>query len=114
MAKKPSLFMVSYPELFCLLSFLALAALAVPITNDKLERNEKRSPQNVYPQGASDAVVLDIPTATAVGPPSASGAPYGDESLLGYDGNPVAGSAVVEDYELVPGQSADATEGIEV
>ena len=106
--------MIFYRELVCLLSFLTLSSLAVPIGNEKLERNEKRSPQNVYPQGASDAVVLDIPTATAVPPPSASGDLYGDESLLGYDGNPVSGSAVVEDYELVPGQSADAVEGIEV
>ena len=106
--------MFSYPLLFCLLSFLALLSLAVPIANDKVERNDKRSPQNVYPQGASDAVVLDIPTATAVPPPSASGHLYGDEALLGYDGNPVSGSAVVEDYVLVPGQSANAIEGIEV
>ena len=108
------LVMFLFPEFFCLLSFLALASLAVPIASDKLERNEKRSPQNVYPQGASDAVVLDIPTATAVPPPGASGGLYGDESLLGYDGNPVSGSAVVEDYELVPGQSADPIEGLEV
>ncbi|KAL8782764.1 MAG: hypothetical protein Q9195_009575 [Heterodermia aff. obscurata] len=113
-AKKISLVMIFYRELVCLLSFLTLSSLAVPIGNEKLERNEKRSPQNVYPQGASDAVVLDIPTATAVPPPSASGDLYGDESLLGYDGNPVSGSAVVEDYELVPGQSADAVEGIEL
>ena len=114
MANHISLVMVSYTRLFYLLSFLALASWAVPIANDKLAMNEKRSPQNVYPQGASDAVVLDIPTATAVPPSSASGGLYGDEGLLGYDGNPVTGSAIVEDYELVPGQSADAIEGIEV
>ncbi|KAL8786594.1 MAG: hypothetical protein Q9195_008151 [Heterodermia aff. obscurata] len=106
--------MFSFPKLFFLFSFLATLSLAVPIASEKLERNEKRFPQNVYPQGASDAVVLDIPTATAVSPPSASGGLYGDEDLLGYDGNPVSGSAIVEDYELVPGQSADATEGLEL
>ena len=114
MVRKLSLAMFLHRGLFCLLSFLAVASLAVPIASDQPQRNEKRSPQNVYPQGASDAVVLDIPSATAVPPPSASGELYGDESLLGYDGNPVTGSAVVEDYELVPGQSVDAVDGIEV
>ena len=70
--------------------------------------------QNVYPQGASDAVVLDLPTANPIPPPSATGDPYGSEALLGNDGNPVEGSAIVDHYQLVPGQLEDPTEGLEL
>ena len=70
--------------------------------------------QNVYPQGPSDAVVLDLPTANPVPPPSATGSVYGTEALLGYDGNPVQGSAIVDDYQLVPGQLENPTEGLEL
>lgn len=73
---------------------LAHFTCALPLADERLALNEKRAPQNVYPQGPSDAVVLDLPSATAVPPPSASGSPYGTEALLGYDGNPVSGSAV--------------------
>lgn len=102
------------PITFCFLSCLISSSLAVPIHDGGVKVQQKRSPQNVYPQGPSDAVVLDIPSATAVPPPTASGGLYGDEALLGYDGNPVSGSAVVEDYQLVPGQLADPIEGLEV
>ena len=70
--------------------------------------------QNVYPQGASDAVVLDLPTANPIPPPSATGDPYGSGDLLGNDGNPVEGSAVVDYYRLVPGQLEDPTQGLEL
>ena len=102
---------------FPVLSFslsLAPCTCALPLADEKLDLNEKRAPQNVYPQGPSDAVVLDLPSATAVPPPTASGSLYGPEALLGYDGNPVSGSAVVEDYQLVPGQLEDPKEGLEV
>ena len=73
---------------------------------------EKR--QNVYPQGPSDAVVLDLPTANPIPPPTATGAPYGTEALLGSDGNSVQGSAVVQNYQLVPGQLETPTDGLEL
>ena len=94
--------------------YLANLSLAIPINNERFDDNEKRSPQNVYPQGPSDAVVLDLPSATAVPPPTASGGLYGTDALQGYDGNPVSGSAIVEDYKLVPGQLEDPVEGLEV
>ena len=96
--------------------FLSLNSLshAIPIAGERPPLIGKRFPQNVYPQGASDAVVLDIPSATAVPPPNASGRLYGSEALLGYDGNPISGSAIVEDYQLVPDQLEDPTEGLEV
>ena len=74
----------------------------------------RRQAGNVYPQGASDAVVLDLPTAVAIPPPTATGNIYGTEALLGNDGNPVEGSAIVENYELVPGQLKDPVEGLEL
>ena len=83
-------------------------ATAVPLNP------ERRQAGNVYPQGPSDAVVLDLPSATAVPPPTASGSIYGTEALLGNDGNPVKGSAVVENFNLVPGQLEDPTEGLEL
>ena len=89
-------------------------SFAIPLANQRPTLNEKRSPQNVYPQGASDAVVLDLPSATAVPPPTASGGLYGNEGLLGPDGNPVKGSAIVKDYQLVPGQLENPDEGLEV
>ena len=88
--------------------YLAFQINAVPLSN------EKRQPQNVYLQGASDAVVLDLPTALPTPPPDASGSLYGTEALLGYDGYPVEGSAIVEDVKLVPGQLADPIEGLEL
>ena len=103
-------FLQTFVFFFSLDSF----CFAVPLTNQRPTVNEKRSPQNVYPQGASDAVVLDLPTATAVPPPTASGGLYGNEGLLGPDGNPVKGSAIVEDYQLVPGQLENPDEGLEV
>lgn len=93
-------------KFYALLS-LALHTSASPIAHDKRQGN-------VYPQGASDAVVLDIPAATAVPPPTATGDPYGSSELLGYDGNPVQGSAVVQDYRLVPGQLEDPDKGLEL
>ena len=87
---------------------LVAQATAVPLSH------ERRQAGNVYPQGPSDAVVLDEPTASVYPPPSATGSVYGTEILLGDDGNPVEGSAVVQDYQLVPGQLDDPTDGIEL
>jgi len=92
----------------CALLSVASITIAIPVDN------ERRQAGNVYPQGPSDAVVLDLPTANPVPPPSATGSVYGTEALLGYDGNPVEGSAVVEDYQLVPGQLEDTIEGLEL
>ena len=92
---------------FCAVLSLALHTSASPIAHDKRQGN-------VYPQGPSDAVVLDLPSATAVPPPGASGDLYGTSDLLGYDGNPVKGSAVVQDYKLVPGQLEDPDKGLEL
>ncbi|KXT14910.1 hypothetical protein AC579_3075 [Pseudocercospora musae] len=60
---------------------------------------------------------LDVPTATAFGPPGASGAQRGSKSLIGYNAaNPVDTSlpaTVPEDqFQLAPGQSEDADLGL--
>jgi len=63
----------------CALLSLASIAIAIPVGH------ERRQVGNVYPQGPSDAVVLDLPTANPVPPPSATSSVYGTEALLGYD-----------------------------
>ena len=57
---------------------------------------------------------LSIPTGQAIGPPGSSGSPYATEDFVGPDGNPVdpADSAIVTDYELVPGQTDAANLGL--
>ena len=64
------------------------------------------------PTGA--ALPLSIPTGQAAGPPGSSGQVYGSEAFLGPDGNAVnpADSAIVTNYDLVPGQTADANLGL--
>ena len=64
------------------------------------------------PTGA--ALPPSIPTGQAIGPPGSSGSVYGSEEFLGPNGNPVdpADSAIVTDYDLVPGQTADADLGL--
>ena len=64
------------------------------------------------PTGA--ALPLSIPTGQAIGPPGSSGSVYGSEEFLGPNGNPVdpADSAIVTNYDLVPGQTADADLGL--
>ena len=64
------------------------------------------------PTGA--ALPLSIPTGQAIGPPGSSGDAYGSEKFLGPNGNPVnpADSAIVTNYDLVPGQTADADLGL--
>ncbi|KAI4211767.1 MAG: hypothetical protein LQ351_005407 [Letrouitia transgressa] len=98
-----SIMIQSFPLLYFL---VASRSLAIPI-------NGRRNPQdNVYVQGPSDAVVLDLPSATAVSPPTATGGLYGSKDLLGYGGNPVSGNDIVEDPQIVPGQLADPIEGL--
>ena len=64
------------------------------------------------PVGA--ALPLSIPTGQAIGPPGSSGSAYGSEAFLGPNGNPVdpKDSAMVTNYDLVPGQTADADLGL--
>ncbi len=64
------------------------------------------------PTGA--ALPLSIPTGQAAGPPGGYGDVYGSEEFLGPDGNPVnpADSAIVTNYDLVPGQTADPDLGL--
>lgn len=64
------------------------------------------------PTGA--ALPLSIPTGQAAGPPDSSGQPYGSEEFLGPNGNPVnpADSAIITNYDLAPGQTADADLGL--
>ena len=78
----------------CLIATLASAVAAAPTAIDA-------------------ALPLSIPTGQAIGPPGASGSPYGTEEFIGADGNPVdpADSAIVTNYDLVPGQTADADLG---
>ena len=94
--------------IICALLTLAFPVSAVPVAP------EKRQAGNVYPQGPSDAVVLDLPNALPTPPPDATGSLYGTEALLGADRNPVEGSAIVENYQLVPGQLEDPVEGLEL
>lgn len=60
--------------------------------------------------------VLAVPLRTrqSPGPAGASGSLEGTEALLGPDGNPIntADSALVADYELVPGQTEDTDYGL--
>lgn len=64
------------------------------------------------PTGA--ALPLSIPTGQATGPPDSSGEPHGSGEFLGPDGNAVnpADPAIVTNYDLVPGQTADADLGL--
>ncbi len=67
-------------------------------------------PQGGYGAGINNDNVPGIP----VGPAGATGSPYGPESLLGNDGSTqnTADSSMVSNYELVPGQGADADVGL--
>ena len=67
-------------------------------------------PQGGFGSGINNADVPGIP----VGPAGATGSLYGPETLLGDDGSMqnTADSAIVSDYELVPGQQANANEGL--
>lgn len=64
--------------------------------------------------GAPANLPIVDPTGQSPGPPGYSGTPYGSPSFAGHDGNPVdrQGSAVVSDYQLVPGQQEDAKVGL--
>ncbi len=66
------------------------------------------------PTAIGAALPLSIPTGQAIGPPGSSGSVYGTEEFLGPNGNPVdpADSAIVTNYKLVPGQTADADLGL--
>jgi hypothetical protein len=99
--------MVHKLAILALCLFFCPPSWAIPI------RNTPRDTQgNVFPQGPSVAVVLDLPTASLLPPPGSTGSFYGTEKLLGPDGNPVKGSSVVENYKLVPGQSEDPDLGL--
>lgn len=64
--------------------------------------------------GAGNALPVDIPEGQSPGPPGYSGSVYGSPSFAGPDGNPVdtADSAIVSNYQLVPGQQANADLGV--
>ena len=57
---------------------------------------------------------IAIPDEPSPGPPGYSGDPYGSPNLSGHNGNLVntQDSAVVSDYQLVPGQEEDADLGL--
>lgn len=67
-------------------------------------------PQGGFGSGINNADVPGI----SVGPTGATGSPYGSETLLGNGGSTqnIADSAIVSNYELVPGQQANANEGL--
>lgn len=67
-------------------------------------------PQGGYSSGINNDNVPGLP----VGPAGATGSPYGPDALLGNDGSTpdTADSAIVSNYELVPGQRADADIGL--
>jgi hypothetical protein len=98
--------------MFHTFTLLALCTSLLPISWAAPVDLVAREPQNVFPQGASVAVVLDLPTATPLTPPGSTGSLYGSTNLQGYDGNPVKGSAVVENYKLAPGQLENPNEGL--
>ena len=89
---------VSMVPIACLLGICLVATLVPTIA--------------AAPTGA--ALPLSIPTGQAIGPPGSSGDVYGSEAFIGPDGNPVdpADSAIVTNYEFVPGQTADADLGL--
>jgi hypothetical protein len=94
---------------FAPLAWASLVSLSRAIPVDL----EPRNPQaDIFPQGPSIAVVLDLPTASPLPPPGSTGSFYGGEDLLGPNGNPVKGSSIVKDYQLVPGQQDDPDLGI--
>ena len=64
--------------------------------------------------GDGNALPVDIPEGQSPGPPSYSGSVYGSPSFAGPDGNPVdtADSAIVSNYQLVPGQQENADLGL--
>lgn len=67
---------------------------------------------NAAPIGAS--LPFDLPVGQSPGPPGAVSSLSGSQDLLGPDGNPVdvADIGTVSDYELVPGQTEDADQGL--
>lgn len=67
-------------------------------------------PQGGYSSGINNENVPGL----SVGPAGAAGSLYDSDALLGNDGSTpdTADSAIVSDYELVPGQKADAKIGL--
>lgn len=63
--------------------------------------------------GSGKPIINDDVPGIPIGPPGSSGSIYGPETLLGNDGNSVdpSDSAIVTDFEFVPGQEADADIG---
>lgn len=66
------------------------------------------------PTGVRGALPVSVPSGIPPGPPGAMGSIYGFSSFDGPDGNPVnpADSAIVTDYQLVPGQTEAADLGL--
>lgn len=62
----------------------------------------------------SAAAPASMPTTQAAGPPGATGQLYGPETLErpGGEGVDTADSAIVSQYDLVPGQQEDADIGL--
>lgn len=66
------------------------------------------------PIGPKDNLPTAVPIGVAPRPSGASGTLYGSEAFEGPDGNSVdpAGSAIITDFQLVPGQTEDADLGL--
>ena len=66
------------------------------------------------PLGNGIRIPRALSSGPSPGPPGAAGSLYGSASLAGHDGNPVdrANSAVVTNYDLVPGQKEEADLGL--
>ena len=107
-------------RLSCVLLAAAFASQcpAAPADAPKALKARQNAPainpaNNVWPGRTRGPIVLDLPTGVAAsGPPGVSGAPYPTNNLIGYNGQPVSGDAVVPSPTLIPAQTADASQGL--
>ena len=94
----------------CFLAGLITSAAALPAGSGTGDSGTTGSGTT----GAGNALPVDIPEGQSPGPPGYSGSVYGSPNFAGPDGNPVdtADSAIVSNYQLVPGQQENADLGL--
>ena len=94
----------------CFLAGLIASAAALPAGSGTSGSDTSSSGTT----GDGNALPVDIPEGQSPGPPDYSGSVYGSPSFAGPDGNPVdtADTAIVSNYQFVPGQTEDADLGL--